>query len=246
VENSPTATLISGTSPRTGVTTVTGQNGLVDRLKPSTVYTASLYVRPVALAVPVTIWAHNGDTLVRGSSTPILDPTGSTAWFRLSVTFKTNATFGGSGAITLGYGADDVARVFAAVPPDSNDAIWAFVEGADPAGSPAWSQTTAYAIGTQVSYNGAVWQALVQNGPYANVGPLIFYFDQFLLEEADRVAPYFDGSQPSGDYMWEGTPGDSRSHYYRGKRVNQYRLDQIIQRQLGVGASYRIVYASAP
>lgn len=97
-----------------------------------------------------------------------------------------------------------------------------------------------------MQYNGLLWESVVANGPYANVGPLTFYYDHFLLEEADKVAPYFDGNNPSGDYMWEGTPGDSRSHYYRGKRVNQYRLDQIIQRQLGVGASYRIVYASAP
>ncbi|WP_326745285.1 hypothetical protein [Streptomyces sp. NBC_01760] len=245
MDASPAATLINGLSPRTGVTTVTGQNALVERLRPSTVYTASIYVRPIARAVPVTLWAHTGDTLVRGTSTPIFDTTGNTTWFRLAVTFKTNSTFGGSGSFTVGYAAEDVATIYRGAPPDSNAAIWEPVDG-DPAAYPPFDQTWPYIIDDRVSYNGLVWRAIVNNGPFASIGPFIFYMDQFLVEAADRVAPFFDGNQPSGDYMWEGAPGDSRSHYYRGKRVNQYRLDQIIQRQLGVGASYRVVYASAP
>ncbi|MET8342445.1 hypothetical protein [Streptomyces microflavus] len=245
VDTAPAATLINGLSPRTGVTTVTGQNALISRLKPSTVYTASLYVKPVAGPMPISIWAHNGDTLVRGTSSPLFDPWLNQTWFRLSVTFKTNPTFGGAGMISVGYAADDVASVYQAVIPDSNDSIWALLDS-DPTGYPDWSQTATYDVGNRAVYNGALYQARVKHGPFANVGLLTFHLDHFLLEEADKVAPYFDGNNPSGDYMWEGAPGDSRSHYYRGKRVNQYRLDQIIQRQLGVGASYRIVYASAP
>ncbi|MGW5817724.1 hypothetical protein [Streptomyces noursei] len=245
ITTAPTATLINGLSPRTGVTTVTGQSALITRLKPSTVYTASLYVKPVASSVPITIWAHNGDQLVRGTSSPIFDPTGNTTWYRLAVTFKTSPTFGGDGAVSLGYAADDVASVYSAIQPGTNDAVWAQVDQA-PVAEPNWSQSIPYTASARVQYDGLLWESVVANGPYANIGPLTFYYDHFLLEEADKVAPYFDGNNPSGDYMWEGTPGDSRSHYYRGKRVNQYRLDQIIQRQLGVGASYRIVYASAP
>lgn len=241
----PSATLINGASPRTGITTVTGQNALVSRLRPSTVYTASLYVKPVLCPVPLTIWAHNGDQLVRGTSSPLFDPWQNQVWFRLAVTFKTSPTFGGSGMISVGYAADDVASVYQAVMPDSSEAVWTLLD-LDPAGYADWSQTATYEVGNRVVYNGALYQARVKHGPFANVGPLTFQLDQHLLEEADKVAPYFDGNNPSGDYMWEGAPGDSRSHYYRGKRVNQYRLDQIIQRQLGVGASYRIVYASAP
>ncbi|MGW3272797.1 hypothetical protein ACWDFH_15170 [Streptomyces kronopolitis] len=244
VATAPAATLINGLSPRTGVTTTTGQSALISRLKPSTVYTASLYVKPVASPVPVTLWAHNGEQLVRGSSSPISD-LALAEWYRLAVTFKTSPTFGGDGAISLGYAADDVATVFQAVIPDSNNSVWAPLDD-DPTGYTAWSQTATYEVTNRVSYNGVLYQARVKHGPFANVGPLTFHYDHFLLEEADKVAPYFDGNNPSGDYMWEGAPGDSRTHYYRGKRVNQYRLDQIIQRQLGVGASYRIVYASAP
>lgn len=245
VENSPTGTLIAGTSPVTGVTSVTGPNGLVERLRPATVYTASVYVRPVLRAVPVTLWAHNGDQLVRGTSTPVFDAAGNTEYFRLHVTFKTNSTFGGAGAFTLGYAAEDMARVYSAVQPGTDDTFWT-VADADPTGVPAWSQTGTYLAADKVTYDGVVWQARVNNGPYPNAGPFTFYFDQFLVEQADKVAPYFDGGYPSADYLWEGTPGDSRSHYYRGKRATQYRLDQIIQRQLGVGASYRLVYASTP
>ncbi|MGW1261175.1 hypothetical protein ACWD7Y_04340 [Streptomyces drozdowiczii] len=241
----PAATLISGLSPRTGVTTVTGQNALISRLKPSTVYTASLYVKPLACPVPITIWAHTGDQLVRGTSSPLFDPWQNQSWYRLAVTFKTNPTFGGDGSVSLGYAADDVASVYQSVIPDSSDSVWTLLD-LDPAGYPDWSQTATYDVGNRAAYNGALYQARVKHGPFANVGPLTFSWDNFLLEEADKVAPYFDGNNPSADYLWEGAPGDSRSHYYRGKRVNQYRLDQIIQRQLGVGASYQIVYASAP
>ncbi|MEU9050176.1 hypothetical protein AB0D37_07185 [Streptomyces sp. NPDC048384] len=245
IATAPSATLINGTSPRTGVTTVTGQNALVGRLKPSTVYTASLYVKPVLCPVPITIWAHNGDQLVRGTSSPLFDPWLNETWYRLAVSFRTSPTFGGDGMISVAYAADDVASVYQAVIPDSNTSIWTALDE-DPTGYTAWSQTATYEVGNRVVYNGLLYQARVKHGPFANIGPLTFRLDHFLLEEADKVAPYFDGNNPSGDYMWEGSPGDSRSHYYRGKRVNQYRLDQIFQRQLGVGASYRIEYASAP
>jgi hypothetical protein len=245
IETVPTATLVNGTSPRTGVVASTQQPALVDRLKPDTVYTASLYVRPMASPVPVTVWAHDGEQLVRGTSTPIVDTSSGETWYRISVTFKAASTFGGTLPLTVGYAAGDVARVFAAVPPGSNEDIWLLLPQ-EPGVEPSWSQSSTYAAGALVQHDGFLWEALVENGPYANIGPLEFRWDHLLVEEADVVAPFFDGNEPSGDYLWEGAVGDSRSHYYRGKRANQYRLDQIIRRQIGVGASYRIVYAAAP
>ncbi|MFF8283353.1 hypothetical protein ACF06W_11590 [Streptomyces albus] len=243
----PTVTLISGTSPRTGITTATGQNALVSRLQPDTVYTASLYVKPISCPVPLTIWAHNGDSLVRGTSSPLFDPSRdeSGRWFRLAATFKTNSTFGGDASITVGYAAGDVARVYQPVIPGSNEDIWLPLD-TDPASYPDWNQEATYEAGSHTAYDGIAYQALVTHGPFANVGPLTFRLDNFLLEQGDKPAPYFDGNIPSADYMWEGAPGDSRSHYYQGKTVNQYRLDQAVRRQLAVGASYEIVYASAP
>lgn len=241
----PTATLVNGTSPRTGVISQTAQPALADRLKPDTVYTASIYVLPMAGEAPITLFANDGTNIIRGTSTPIFDPTGNSTWTRLWVTFKTSTTYGGTLRLYLGYAADDVASVYAAVTPGTSDAIWQLQEEA-PTGQPAWSQSAPYTAGALVQWDGQLWQALVKNGPYANVGPLTFRYDHLLVEQADKLAPYFDGNEPSADYVWEGTPGDSRSHYYRGKRVSQYRLDQLIQRQIGVGASYRLVYASAP
>ncbi|WP_274032518.1 hypothetical protein [Streptomyces sp. MMBL 11-1] len=245
ITTAPVATLVNGTSPRTGVVSATAQPALVDRLKASTVYTASLYVRPLASPVPVTLWAHDGVNLIRGTSTPIFDPTDNTTWTRLAVTFKTSSTFGGSLRLSLGYAADDVASVYASVTPGSSDAVWEHL-GDAPEGVPDWSQTSTYSLGDQVVHADALWQARVPNGPYVNVGPLTFRYDHLLVEQADRLDDFFDGNEPSADYLWEGAAGDSRSHYYRGKRVSQYRLDQLIQRQIGVGASYRLVYASAP
>jgi hypothetical protein len=241
----PSATLINGSSPRTGVISQTAQPALVDRLQPDTVYTASIYVLPMAGEVPITLWANDGTNIIRGTSTAIFDPTGNTIWTRLSVTFKTSSTFGGSLQLYLGYAADDVASVYSAIPPGSNDAVWEPLDE-EPTAQPTWSQSAPYTAGAIVQYDGTVWQSRVKNGPHANIGPLTFRYDQHLVEQADKLAPFFDGNEPSADYLWEGTPGDSRSHYYRGKRVSQYRLDQLIQRQIGVGASYRLVYASAP
>ncbi|MEU0213728.1 hypothetical protein ABZ281_00920 [Streptomyces sp. NPDC006265] len=161
------------------------------------------------------------------------------------MSFKTSTTYGGTLRLYLGYAADDVASVYAAVPPGTSDAVWQLQEEA-PTAEPAWSQSFPYTAGALVQWDGLLWQSLVKNGPHANIGPLTFRYDRLLVEQADKLAPYFDGNEPSADYVWEGTPGDSRSHYYRGKRVSQYRLDQLIQRQIGVGASYRLVYASAP
>lgn len=241
----PTATLINGTSPRTGVISQTAQPALVDRLKPDTVYTASIYVLPMAGEAPITLFANDGTNIIRGTSTAIFDPTGNTTWTRLWVTFKTSSTYGGTLQLYLGYAADDVASVYSAIPPGSSDSVWMQLDQ-EPTAEPTWSQSVPYTAGAVVQYDGSVWQAVVKNGPYANVGPLTFRYDHLLVEQADKLAPYFDGNEPSADYMWESTPGDSRSHYYRGKRVSQYRLDQLIQRQIGVGASYRLVYASAP
>lgn len=241
----PTATLINGSSPRTGVLTQTAQPALVDRLRPETVYTASLYVLPVAGEVPITLFANDGTNILRGTSTAIFDASAPAGWTRLAVTFKTSATYGGSLQLYLGYAADDVAAVYSAVQPGSNEAIWTQL-AREPSAEPTWSQSVPYTAGAIVQYDGSVWQARVKNGPYSNIGPLTYRYDQLLVEQADRTAPYFDGNEPSADYMWEGPPGDSRSHYYRGKRVSQYRLDQLLQRQISVGASYRLVYASAP
>ncbi|WP_369042220.1 hypothetical protein [Streptomyces sp. Midd1] len=245
ITTAPTATLINGASPRTGVVSQITQPALVDRLKPRTIYTASIYVLPTAGEVPITLSAFDGANIIRGTSTPIFDASGNTTWSRLSVTFKTSDTYGGSLQLYLGYSADDVASVYAAVTPGSNDAVWMATDQV-PSAEPFWSQSSTYTAGALVQWDGLRWQALVKNGPHANVGPLTFRYDHLLVEEADKVAPYFDGNEPSADYLWEGTAGDSRSHYYRGKRVSQYRLDQLIQRQIGVGASYRLVYASAP
>ncbi|MEU1552130.1 hypothetical protein ABZ517_05335 [Streptomyces scabiei] len=241
----PTATLINGTSPRTGVVSQTAQPALVDRLKPDTVYTASIYVLPMAGEAPITLFANDGTNIIRGTSTPIFDPTGNSVWTRLWVTFKTSSTYGGTLQLYLGYAADDVAKVYAAVTPGSNDAVWLLLDQ-EPTVEPTWSQSAPYTAGALVQWDGSLWQALVKNGAYANVGPLTFRYDHLLVEQADKLGSYFDGNEPSADYVWEGTSGDSRSHYYRGKRVGQYRLEQLIQRQIGVGASYRLVYASAP
>lgn len=241
----------TGTSTWTGVYTYDTFTGgsfvAIGKMPASTVCTFSAYVRAVQGPVPLTIWAYDGTSNVRGTSTPITTPTGATPYVRLSVTVTTSETFGGAVRLHIGYGADGFVTLFQDVVPGTNPAIWQSTGTTGTGSRGTWTAGTTYSAADTVNdAAGNLYTALVQNGPWANVGPFEFYVDDILAEVSGQVGAYFDGNSPSPDYLWEGTAGESRSHYYRGKTVNQYRLDRAIQRSLPLGASYRIVYAVPP
>ncbi|MFI9271860.1 hypothetical protein ACIGXM_14235 [Kitasatospora sp. NPDC052896] len=248
----PTAALTGSGAPTwCGVGTDAFQGVAITGIPANTWVTLSAYVRPVQGPVPVTIWAHNGDYLVRGTSTPML--TGTAPYTRLSVTMLTNEIYGGTTVLNFGYAASDLGALFppsGGVPPAANPTVWSVTTSAATRG--AWSATTGYSAGDIVTYtDGLNYQAAVQNGTWASVGPLEFYVDNVLVETSRQLMPYFDGNSPSLDYMWEPVPagtavGDTRSHYYRGKTVTQYRLDTAVQRSLPLGAQYQLVYTPAP
>ena len=56
---------------------------------------------------------------------------------------------------------------------------------------------------------------------------------------------YFDGSMPSptGDYMWEGQPHNSRSHYYARRTVLAQRLLAMLPRFLPLGTEIDLLFA---
>jgi hypothetical protein len=247
----PTAALTGQGAPAwCGIGTDAHQSVVITGINPNTWVTISAYVRPVQGPVPITIWAHNGDSMIRGTSTPML--VSSQPYTRLTVTMLTSATYGGTTILNIGYAANDMARLFppaGGVPPTPNPNIWSVTSL--PATRGAWSATGAYSAGDIITFtDGKNYRAAVQNGNWPNIGPLEFYFTGILAETSKELGTYFDGNNPSLDYMWEPIPGvlpgDSRSHYYRGRTVNQYRLDQAIQRSLPVGAQYKIVYSPAP
>lgn len=216
---------------------------LVEGLKPQTTYTASLYVRKTDSLVPLTLWVHDGDTLVQGSSSRLEQGGPSTAWERLTVTFTTAVTFSGTLDLRVGFSAPDIQYVYGPVTPGTDDRVWSAVLTAPTEG--AWDPEDGYDAGDVVSHSGGNWQAQGATGIHATA-TLGFRLTRLLVEAATLPGEYFDGNEPSGDYLWERTAGNSRSHYYRGKRANQYRLEKLIESQLGVGSSFRIIYASAP
>jgi hypothetical protein len=253
----PTASLIgSGATPWMGIGTRTDTTVAsmvaIDLVPAGTRVTYSAYVRHLSSALPITIWAHDGHALVRGTSSPI-QPPGTTGFVRLSVTVTTTADFGGPAIVNVGYAASDVNTLFQAVPPGTNTQIWQDLGTTGVGSRGTWSATTTYSAADTVNdAAGNLYSALVQNGPWTTIGAMEFYLDQVLAEVTSELRPYFDGNSPSSDYMWEPptdtrpATGETRSHYYRGKTVNQYRLDRAIKRSLPVGASYQIVYAAPP
>jgi hypothetical protein len=238
--------LVDGSVQRTGMRAVTSGNALIDQLKPDTTYTASAYVRPKFESVPVTIWAHDGSEWVRGETSRIYPTTGGAPWDRIKVTFTTAVTHSGTLDLIVGYAANSVQYLFGPIPPDSDDQVWRPYTGT--ASAPNWSATAGYGPLAHVTYQGAKWEAIVANGPFTTRSFMRFQADQLLVEEDSRLLDYFDGNFPSADYMWEagGQVGNSRSHYYRGRSRNQYRLERALQEHIPLGGAYRILYATAP
>jgi hypothetical protein len=76
------------------------------------------------------------------------------------------------------------------------------------------------------------------------------WYDGILIEQTSELRSYFAGDFASTDYLWENgtldTGAGSRSHFYRGYRAKQYRLDELISQNVPEGANYKISYATAP
>lgn len=66
--------------------------------------------------------------------------------------------------------------------------------------------------------------------------PVTFWVDAVMVEEGEVLLNYFDGSF-GYDYLWEsnGTPHESRSYYYQGRRSKSYIVDKIIQENVPLG-----------
>lgn len=59
------------------------------------------------------------------------------------------------------------------------------------------------------------------------------------------VQPYFDGSTGSVtfDYLWEGVPYDSPSHYYERRIIHEARLRAMLPKFIPLGATYTLLWA---
>lgn len=70
-----------------------------------------------------------------------------------------------------------------------------------------------------------------------------WWVDDVLAEESPVVGDYFDATFASPDYLWDGTPFESRSHYYQDLRFLEYRLNALLADALPVGAPYQLLFA---
>jgi hypothetical protein len=74
----------------------------------------------------------------------------------------------------------------------------------------------------------------------------VLFVDAALFERASYVGPYFDGSggyQQTSDLVWEGTPGLSRSHYYKNRALVQNRLAATVGEFITHGTPWAIFVA---
>lgn len=76
--------------------------------------------------------------------------------------------------------------------------------------------------------------------------PVRFWMDQVICEEGLATGDYFDGSSSGADFMWEasGTPHNTRSFYYAGRRDKQNRLEEVLRRNMPVGSQLQVLYAT--
>jgi hypothetical protein len=70
-----------------------------------------------------------------------------------------------------------------------------------------------------------------------SLGATHVLFDGALVEEGNGLKPYFDGDSGLPDYVWEldGTPGLSRSYYYRDKLNRHYILGKTLRENVQLG-----------
>jgi hypothetical protein len=226
-----------------GVASTDSGQPFIAGLKPSTTYTVSAYTAVTAGAIPVTLWVYDGQSWVRGTTTPPGAPSAVPAWYRISATFTTTPDFPGAGLVRIGQTVKDMLYYYGPITPGSDPVVWQFTSVAANRG--AWNPNTAYSnsTGDIVTYGGQNWSAIVPSGPRTQTLPQAFYVDRVQVENGRSPSAYFSGGLPSLDYIWEGTPNNSRSFHYRGRGANQYRLDQAIRQYLPLGAQYQLVYA---
>lgn len=242
----------AGSQGYMGATSTAGTTAFIQGIQPNSVFTVSVYTQQAAGSLPSTIWAYDGARWVRGTTTSHRQSGASSPANRLSVTVRTGLDWPGSTVIRIGYAAADVAETYNAVPPSLGSIYWT---PTTLTASGPWDPTVHYTgsvtpgASAVVSYHGQNWQAVYSNGLRTNTAAHTLNISGILAETGTTaVGTYFDGSTNSLDYMWETNtqPYQSRSHYYRGKMLNAYRLDAAIRDALPVGATYQLIYAPRP
>lgn len=125
----------------------------ITTLQPDTEYTISLWVKPVRGYLPVRISFNDGFGEYIGSATPYsvfgASPPG---WERLSVTMVTNGSNTGSGRISVGFFASDIAALGSPITPaPTGQRTWTPWTSAPRGYRGRWQSTVTYSAGDVVS-----------------------------------------------------------------------------------------------
>jgi hypothetical protein len=104
-----------------------------------------------------------------------------------------------------------------------------------------WLRTyLTFTVPQSTSGNTSVIFGTTQAGWSAFANAVTFWVDDVLCEQTPVLTGYFDGDEPSLDYMWAGANDASPSLYYRDFRALQYRLDELVAPALPLGVPYAL------
>lgn len=66
--------------------------------------------------------------------------------------------------------------------------------------------------------------------------------DAAMLEQADSLGAYFDGSFFGSDYIWSSVPHASSSRYYPARTIRNERLTRLLQDYLPLNQKFTLIY----
>jgi hypothetical protein len=70
-----------------------------------------------------------------------------------------------------------------------------------------------------------------------------FWMDDVLVEEGSELREFFDGSDPSADYLWQGSNDTSKSLYFPGRARHAQRLTEILQDNVPWGTTFNLDFS---
>lgn len=80
------------------------------------------------------------------------------------------------------------------------------------------------------------------------LGATTVRFGAVMLTRGGTDVAYFDGdiASSTADYMWEGTPNGSRTHFYRQRTMRSYRFRELLPRFIVGGQTATLLFAQPP
>jgi hypothetical protein len=77
----------------------------------------------------------------------------------------------------------------------------------------------------------------------ASSNGIAFWMDDVLVEEGSELGDYFDGSDPSADYLWQSAADSSRSLYFPGRARHAQRLTEILRDNVPWGTTFNLLFS---